>query len=558
LVPRTCSTRFDTTLRQITLGSGRVIECDIASLDIGITAEMPGIPGFADHAVAAKPLGSYAARWRRFLADVAAGRCQPRVAVIGAGVAGVELALAMAHALSQSHSAVKVCLIEAAAGLTGTGPATRSKLLQALAASGVDLVADARVARITDKGAHLSDGRMIVADLVVGAAGAFAQGWLAQTGLPMTGDGFVLTDPDLRVEGTDWLFAAGDCAHLAHAPRPKAGVFAVRAAPVLHDNLRAALQGRPLRPFHPQRDYLKLISLGERSAVAEKFGIALSGRWLWRWKDRIDQAFMDKFRDLPTMPLPALPRDRALGASEAGPDHQPLCGGCGSKLGADALHKVLQRLPAPRRADVRSLPGDDAAVLATGDALQVMTTDHLRAFTADPALMARITALHALGDIWAMGADPQAATATVILPPMSPTLQARTMAEVMEAASAVYRAAGADVVGGHSTTGAELTLGFTVTGLCAGSPITHAGAGAGDALILTRPIGSGTILAAEMRLAANGQDVAALLEVMASQQADAALILRDAHAMTDVTGFGLAGHHAPTSGPDRRAADQRR
>lgn len=533
---------LDAARRQVTLGSGRVLEYDLASLDIGITAEMPAIPGFAEHAIGAKPLDSYATRWRAVLADLGKGKVQPRVAVIGAGVAGVELAMAMSHALRQAGATPQVHLIEAAEGLTGTGRATGARLLRALHDNGVTLHVGASVARIVAGAVQLADGRQIAADLIVGAAGAFAHRWLRDTDLPLTDDGFVIVAPDLRVKGHETLFATGDCAHMAHAPRPKAGVFAVRAAPVLYDNLRAALSGQPTRPFHPQRDYLKLISLGDRSAVAEKFGFAFSGPWLWRWKDRIDQAFMDKFRTLPAMPAPARPAVQALGAQDAPGHDQPLCGGCGSKLGADALHKVLSDLPAPQRGDILSLPGDDAAVLATGGARQVMTTDHLRAFTTDPALMARITAVHALGDIWSMGAAPQAATATVILPPMSPALQARTMAEVMQAASEVFRAAGADIVGGHSTTGAELTLGFTVTGICEGAAITHAGARAGDALILTRPIGSGTILAADMQMRADGRHVAALLARMAQPQGDAAEVLRGAHAMTDVTGFGLAGH----------------
>lgn len=535
------ATGLEAAAQRINLASGRVLEYDIASLDIGITAKMPAISGFTEHAVAAKPLDVYASKWRAYLAAVQDGQTLPRVAVIGAGVAGVELAMAMAYALGRTTSGAEVHLVEAAETLTGTGPATRARLLRALGARGVALHCGAKVAEITPDSVLLTDGRRIAADFVVGAAGAFPQDWLAQTDLPLT-KGFVTVEPDLRVRGHGTLFAVGDCAHIAHAPRPKAGVFAVRAAPVLHDNLRAVLTGQPTRAFDPQRNYLKLISLGETSAVAEKFGVALSGAWLWRWKDRIDRAFMDKFQTLPQMPAPPRPALRALGGAEATGQDQPLCGGCGAKLGAQALHKVLSALPAPQRDDILSLPGDDAAILATGGARQVMTTDHLRAFTGDPVLMARITAIHALGDIWAMGATPQAATATVILPPMSPNLQARTMAEIMQAASEVFRAAGAEIVGGHSTTGAELTLGFTVTGLCDGTPITHADAQAGDALILTRPIGSGTILAAEMQGRADGRHVAALLARMAKPQGDAARVLRQAHAMTDVTGFGLAGH----------------
>lgn len=534
-------TGLEAAARRVHLASGRVLEYDIASLDIGITAKMPAIAGFTDHAVAAKPLDIYASRWRAYLASVQEGQTAPRVAVIGAGVAGVELAMAMAYALRHCAKPAEVHLVEAAPSLTGTGPATRARLLRALAQRGVSLHYNARVARITADAVHLEDGQQLAANFVVGAAGAFPQAWLAQTGLPLT-DGFVTVQPDLRVQGVDTLFAVGDCAHIAHAPRPKAGVFAVRAAPVLHDNLRAVLTGRPTRAFHPQRNYLKLISLGKKSAVAEKFGLAFSGAWLWRWKDRIDRAFMDKFQTLPQMPAPPRPALRALGGAEETTPAQPLCGGCGAKLGAQTLQRVLAALPAPQRDDILSLPGDDAAILATGGARQVMTTDHLRAFTGDSVQMARITAIHALGDIWAMGATPQAATATVILPPMTAELQARTMAEIMQAAAEVFRAAGAEIVGGHSTTGAELTLGFTVTGLCADAPITHAGARSGDALILTRPIGSGTLLAAEMQGRADGRHIAALLSRMAQPQGDAARVLRQAHAMTDVTGFGLAGH----------------
>src|SRR6056297_150004 len=158
----------------------------------------------------------------------------------------------------------------------------------------------------------MADGTPIPAGFIAGAAGARAHPWLAASNLPVTDAGFLRVGPDLRVEGFETLFAAGDCAHLAHAPRPKAGVFAVRAAPVLRDNLRAVLSGAATRPFHPQRDYLKLISLGEKKAVAEKLGFAFSGRLLWRWKDRIDRAFMGKFAPLPQMSAEPLPRVRAL------------------------------------------------------------------------------------------------------------------------------------------------------------------------------------------------------------------------------------------------------
>ena len=513
------------------------LEYDVASLDVGITAEMPEIEGFSDHGTGAKPLAQYASRWRAFLRAVEVGDTAPEVAVIGGGVAGVELSLAMAHALRNMGKRPVITVLEAADQTTGTGPKARARLMQAMDALGVTLQTGAQVERIAADHVALSDGSRIAAAFTVASAGARPHAWSADTGSPLE-NGFVRATETLSVEGYDTLFAVGDCAHLTHAPRPKAGVFAVREAPILHDNLRAVLTGGKMRAFHPQKHYLKLISLGGKSALAERGGLTVSGPLLWRWKDHIDRSFMDKLTDLPAMPAPRLPAVRALGGDTA----KPLCAGCGSKIAGDSLAQALTVLPPRARADVLSRPGDDAAILAHGARKQVMTTDHLRAFTADPVTLTRIAAVHALGDIWAMGASPQAALSSVTLPRMSRTLQARTLAEVLRTASEVMHAAGADLVGGHSTMGSETVIGFSLTGLCDGDPIGHYGAQPGDALILTRPIGTGVILAAEMAGQARGTNVQAMLRRMGTPQGDAAAILSGAQAMTDVTGFGLAGH----------------
>jgi selenide,water dikinase len=224
------------------------------------------------------------------------------------------------------------------------------------------------------------------------------------------------------------------------------------------------------------------------------------------------------------------------------PNGKEMCAGCGSKVGASTLAKTLEKLPKMRRKDVVHGPGDDAAILKFGRTQQVITVDHLRAFTNDYGLLARITAVHALGDVWAMGAAPQAVLASVTLPNMSPELQARSMSEIMQNFAQIVGEAGAEIVGGHSTIGAEMTLGLTVTGVLDGAPITQSGAKPGDVLVLTRPLGTGTILAGEMAGRASGNDVAAMLGGMATPQGAVAQAFLGAHAMTDVTGFGLAGH----------------
>lgn len=525
--------------RRVLLANRPPIAYDIASIDIGITTDLPDIPGFAEHALPAKPLHDFARRWEAFVA-AQAGQA-PRIVMIGGGVAGVELALAMAHRLRNAHARPAMTIVEAGPDILPTlGRATREALRRHLRRAEIAVIPHARVAAVGVDGVCLEDGRHLKADLVVGAAGARPQRWLADTGLALH-EGFVRVGPTLQSLTDPDIFAAGDIAHLDHAPRPKAGVFAVREAPILHHNIRARLADRPLKHYRPQRDFLKLISTGGKGAVADKWNLPLDGAWLWRWKDRIDRRFMRMFTDLPEMPPPRLPRERPA-ALDAALGDAPLCGGCGAKVGPGALGRALADLAPPARQDVIEGAGDDAAILACGEARQVVTTDHLRAVVEDPWLMARIAAVHALGDVLAMGAAPQAALAQIILPRMSERMQAETLREIMAAAGDVFAAAGAAIVGGHTSMGHELTIGFTVTGL-AERPITLSGACPGDALVLTRPIGTGVILAAEMRKLARGEEAQAAWEMMARPQIEAArLLARSAHAMTDVTGFGLAGH----------------
>ncbi len=510
---------------------------DIASVNVGITSDMPSMRGFAQHAVPAKPLGPFAAKWAKYRD----GKGPATVAVIGGGVAGVELAMAMSHALRAKGRTYSVTLIDNATALTATGAKSAATIRSAMRDLNVEVIENASITAIEEGHVELGDGRKIPAEFVTGAAGARPYDWIAKTGLDLH-EGFIKVNAQLQ-SSDPTIFAAGDCAHLSDDPRPKAGVYAVREAPILYDNLRAALGAGKMRRYSPQKDYLKLISLGGKSALAERLGTSFSGPLMWRWKNHIDQNFMNNFMDLPRMRPVPLPARHAAGLREVLGD-KPMCGGCGAKVGHDALHAALKNLPPPARRDVTPLAGDDAALLTTGGAQQVMTSDHLRSVTQDPVLMTRIAAVHALGDIWAMGAQPQAATATIILPRMSADLQHRTMVEVMTAASEVIRDAGAEIVGGHSSMGDEMTIGFTLTGLCDEAPISLKGAHPGDALILTKPLGSGVLMSAAMSGQGKGIWIADAFAEMVRPQGDASRILVGAHAMTDVTGFGLAGHLA--------------
>jgi selenide,water dikinase len=529
-------TGLDLVARRASLARRPPIEFDVVSINLGVTSEVG--ERFNGRATPAKPMRAFAAAWDAFIAAVRAGEKPPTAAVIGGGVGGVELAMAMAHRLrvEAAGAPVSVTLIENQPRIVPrAGAVARALLTSSLERSGVR----------TLTGAACEEARS--AAFIAEAAGARPAPWLGGTGLTLE-SGFIVVDRALRSVSHQHVFAVGDAAAMQGALREKAGVYAVRQGPVLYHNLRAALSGANLRDFRPQGDHLKLVSLGRKSAVAEKWGLALRSPALWAWKDLIDRRFMRRLAALPAM-APPEPTPGAVAAGVAALEAaDPLCGGCGSKVGRQALGDALARLSPSRRADTLRGAGDDAAVLAWGAAdaaqTQVITSDHFRAFTLDPYALAQVVTQHALGDVWAMGASPQAGLASIVLPPMTPQKQTQTLAEILSAMQATLGEAGADLVGGHTSQGAELTLGLTITGLTAGrSPIGLGGARPGDLLLLTKPIGVGTVLAGEMRGLAKGDWVAQAFAQMGHSSAAAAALLRDeAHAMTDVTGFGLAGH----------------
>ncbi len=255
------ATCIDRAARRIHVTGRAPVAYDIASINVGITSDLPSLAGFAAHGVGAKPLGPYARAWRAFRAAVKTGDVAPRIAVIGAGVGGVELSMAMAHALRQDGADnATITVIEKHRALPGMGDAARRRCWPTWTGSASRCWKVPCPKPSMPRASRLRTAPAVPARFTVGAAGARPQGWLAETGLDLA-DGFVSVDTTLRTSDPA-IYAAGDCAHLSHAPRPKAGVFAVREAPVLHHNLRAGLTGGSQRRYNPQRDYLKLISLG--------------------------------------------------------------------------------------------------------------------------------------------------------------------------------------------------------------------------------------------------------------------------------------------------------
>jgi len=522
--------------RRLYLDDGTHLEYDLVSLDVGATPNLAAVPGAEQHAVPVKPVADFHRRWRA-LRDTLEQRDTPAaITVVGGGAGGTEMALAVAHALGDR---ARVTLVTAGALLPDFPVGVRRRMTRRLAAQGVTLHTHTPVRQAQGQ-RLLSDDGEVPHDFLLWCTGVRAPAWLSESGLPCDDQGFVRVNDALQSPADARVFAAGDCAAFPGG-LPKAGVYAVRQASVLARNLAAAAQGQPLTPYRPQRRFLSLLSAGTRDAVGSRGrGPALAGGWVWRWKDRLDRGFMDKFHR-------RLPRMNAAARPDA-PDDTLHCAGCGAKVGAQSLSEALAALDPVIRDDIEAGVdhADDAAVIRwPADQRLVQSLDYFPAFVDEPYVFGRIAALHGLSDLFAMNAAPHSALATVCVPRHHPRLQSRDLHRLMAGALKELNAARCTLVGGHTIEGTQMAAGFTVNGGAPVGDLWHkSGARPGDVLILTKALGTGIQLAGLMHNVSRGPWLDAALDSMLSSNGPArdAMAPLSPNACTDITGFGLLGH----------------
>jgi pyridine nucleotide-disulfide oxidoreductase family protein len=324
----------------VTLADGRVAEYDVLSIDTGAVMDRSRLPGAREHALFVRPIEHFVALLPG-LFEMARERVLD-IVVIGAGAAGIELALALQARFSrlegQAADADEVAELADATAvknvskannfsqisnvskdgyvrerarialvtggtepLDGLAPAAMRQVARVLAQRRITVIRDACVA-VDAKAVQLQGGARLACDAAVIATGAEAPAWLRDSGLLLDERGFVRTGPTLQSSSHPEVFAVGDVASRYDWPQPQAlrnGVYAVRAGPPLLYNLRRWVAGGELTPHTPQQRALCLLSCGDRSAIAAwgpwGLGGALWGGALWRLKERIDLGFVERY-----------------------------------------------------------------------------------------------------------------------------------------------------------------------------------------------------------------------------------------------------------------------
>ncbi|MDZ7955650.1 FAD-dependent oxidoreductase [Nostoc sp. DedQUE09] len=295
--------------------NGLAVDFDVLSIDIGSTPAILSVSGAAEYAIAAKPVSQLLEHWYELIETVGKNPQEPiRIAIVGGGAGGVELALSMQSCLhrildktQQPIQNLEIHLFQRGQELMPNyHQSVRHQLQQILTDRRIKLHLGESVCKIAPK-AHnkakevfeikCESGLTVECNKIFWVTQASAPEWLKNAGLGTDEQGFILVEDTLQSQTHPQVFAAGDIATIVNHPRPKAGVFAVRQGKPLFENLQRILLGKPLKPYKPQKQYLSLIGTGDKQAIATRGTFTLPPyKLLWHYKDWIDRRFMERFR----------------------------------------------------------------------------------------------------------------------------------------------------------------------------------------------------------------------------------------------------------------------
>jgi NADH dehydrogenase FAD-containing subunit len=278
--------------RTLVLGTGEQLVYDVLSLDVGSEVPSDRVRGAAEYAVLPKPIERLHELRARLEAGFAERRVV-RVSVVGGGPTGSELAAAVLALARRSGGRLALTLVGGAACLLPRLPAAAGAWLAAnLRRRGAEVRLGARAVTVEPATVRLDDGTSLDSDVTILATGLRPPALLAEAGLPCDADGAMIVDRSLRCPTYPEIFGAGDCVAFAARALPRVGVYAVRQAPVLLQNLVAALGGAPLADFEPQRRYLLVLNLGDGTGLAVRGRQWWYGRGAFRVKDWIDRRWL--------------------------------------------------------------------------------------------------------------------------------------------------------------------------------------------------------------------------------------------------------------------------
>jgi pyridine nucleotide-disulfide oxidoreductase family protein len=297
------ATAVDAHRQCVTTSAGETFDYDVLSIDTGSVPDISSLEGAREHGVLIRPIEEFMAQWQPLVERLHQQCSRFDVAVLGGGAAGTELAFALRYrGMREGWSHLHVHLVGAEdMPLSGTPVNARNRASDLLRRRSIRWNGQRRATRLDAGRILFADGTQLPCDACWVVTGPAPPAWLAASAMACDDKGFLKITCTLQSASHPNVFAAGDVASHPDNP-PKSGVYAVRAGELLAGNVQAYCTGKPLVGWQPQKRALYLISTGERNAMAIWGSWVWTGRWVWRWKNRIDRRFVASYQlDQPVM-----------------------------------------------------------------------------------------------------------------------------------------------------------------------------------------------------------------------------------------------------------------
>ncbi|MFG0253873.1 MAG: FAD-dependent oxidoreductase [Rhodopirellula sp. JB053] len=275
---------------------------DFDVLSIGVGSMPAGWNDFRDSPlmVPIKPMQTFLVRLENHLERVSGDANRTiNILVVGGGVASVEIAFCLQqHLRNRGSDRSTEIEIFTSSERVAEGMSDRSvrRIERLLRKREIRVRSRCRVNEVGDESVTTQTGASYPADCVIWATGAAAPAVLGRLGLETDERGFIATSQTLQSLTDPRVFAVGDSGTVVESPSPKAGVYAVRQAPILWNNLQAFLAGDSVQRFEPQQDFLKLLNTGDGKALMEYGPLSLHSRWAWHLKTWIDKRFIAQYQ----------------------------------------------------------------------------------------------------------------------------------------------------------------------------------------------------------------------------------------------------------------------
>lgn len=294
----------DTEANELILENGNRLQYDILSINTGST-QARVID--AKDIISIKPIGSFLFWLNQLLPEHIKQNDSFTLVIMGAGAAGIEVALALHQRFEHLHS-LKIHIVTTRGIMPGHPIKVQKMVIEEIERKPIKIHTNFRVTNVKDKTLTSDQNEHLRYDALILATPAAPARWPSESTLATSSQGFIQVNSTLRSISHDNVFACGDIAEFIHSKLVKSGVYAVRQAPILFQNISNLLEKKTLEPYRPQNQFLSLLSCADGRAIASRGCFTARGRLIWLWKDWIDRRFMAQF------PLPA-PGSMELSAS---------------------------------------------------------------------------------------------------------------------------------------------------------------------------------------------------------------------------------------------------